>query len=215
MFISPTLYFLSSSLHCFYWCNNTLLTFLSVWFISLSPQHSCSALLRLLPPLFPSSFIIQREVAWMSTALHPNSVLRYHMRHCRVTSAISSCLYHVMLQQHLPHRRRWYRLALLMKAVHLRTLSASGEVGGCSVWVVMNVYGQQAGGRGSVLSWIRMDANSAWGQVADCQADCQARRIGGVENRELSLDVCVNVTAGWGRPLTPKVVSSYAWQTPP
>lgn len=95
LFSFPTMYlFLFTSNIWLNLCQPYLLDFFPL------PQHSYSALLWQFPSRFPSSFIIQRVVAWMSTDLDPNFILRYHMRHRRATSIISNCLSHVMLQQH-------------------------------------------------------------------------------------------------------------------
>lgn len=136
----------------------------------------------------------------MSTALDPNSTLRYHMLHRRATSTISNHLFHVMLQQHYPYCWRWYQLVFLTGWVHPCEATVPshcqhhpwcGKVGGYSIWLVLNMYWQQASSRGSVWSGIYMDIYSAWGR----QAGRQTGGVGGVEQRELSLHVCI--TAGW------------------
>ncbi|KAA8585416.1 hypothetical protein FQN60_004110, partial [Etheostoma spectabile] len=52
-----------------------------------------------LAPRFPSPFIIQRLVAWMSMDLDPNSIQRYHMRHpatdCLPTSDLKKLTMHI------------------------------------------------------------------------------------------------------------------------
>ncbi len=85
----------------------------------------------------------------------------------------------------------------------------AGRLEGWSVWLVMNMYWQQASSRGSVWSGIYMDIYSAWGRLAGWlagrqaggwagrQTDGRAGGDGGVEQGEFSLEVCVNVTAGW------------------
>lgn len=110
--------------------------------------------------------------------------------HRRATSTISNRLFHVMLQQHFPCCWLWYQLVFPTGWVHpceATVLSHCqhqpwcGKVGGYNIWLVLNMYWQQASSRGSVWSGIYMDIYSAWGRLAGRQLG----GVGGVEQREM------------------------------
>lgn len=85
----------------------------------------------------------------------------------------------------------WRDECIPVKGICQLIVSVSWDAGRRAVvvtWLVMNMCWQQASSRGSVWSGIYMEILLAWGQSAGGD--------GGVEQGELSLDVCVNVTAG-------------------
>lgn len=86
----------------------------------------------------------------------------------------------------------WRDECIPVKGMCQLIVSVSWDAGRTAVvvtWLVMNMCWQQASSRGSVWSGIYMEILLAWGQSADGD--------GGVEQGELILDVCVNVTVGW------------------
>lgn len=189
-------------------CSVILSLIISSWIcvsaalFTFSLLHSHSVLLWQLPPHFPFPFIIQGAVAWMSTDLDPNFILRYLMRHLMrrlvtlVAVSIMSCC------NNTSHTAgsdtcwcSWQDECIFVKWMCQLIVGISSDTGRSVVvafGLVMNMYWQQASSRGSVWSGIYMDIYSVWGRLAGRQAGGK----GVVEQGELSSDMCVNVTAG-------------------
>lgn len=121
------------------------------------------------------------------------------MWHCMATSIISNCLCHVMLQL----LYCWWCYPLVLEVSALLRSKCAGLLSDDArrsmvvvTWIVINMRRQQASIRGTVWCGIYMEISSAWRELAGKQGWVGVN----VEPGELSLDICVDVTAGLWHP---------------